>query len=132
MNDASFRTWLDRYGAAWEAQDPAAAAALFTPDGTYAWGPFSPPIEGREAIRDAWDYATRGQQSDIHFGYEVLTVAGGRGIARWWASMKVNATAQPVRMEGIFLVTLASDGLCQVFREWWNEDPPATGASQYQ
>ncbi len=46
--------------------------------------------------------------------------------------MKVNATAQPVRMEGIFLVTLASDGLCQVFREWWNEDPPATGASQYQ
>lgn len=80
-------------------------------------GPFSPPIEGREAIRDAWDYATRGQQSDIQFGYEVLTVADGRGIARWWASMKVNATAQPVRMEGIFLVTLASDGLCQVFRE---------------
>lgn len=132
MNDAAFRLWLDRYGAAWEAQDAGAAAALFTPDGTYAWGPFSEPIRGREAIRAAWDYATRGQQSDIRFGYEVLAVTGARGIARWWASMTVNATGHPVRMEGIFLVTLDDAGLCEVFREWWNEDPPATGASQYQ
>lgn len=132
MHDAAFRLWLDRYGAAWEAQDAAAAAALFTPDGTYAWGPFSEPIRGREAIRAAWDYATRGQQSDIRFGYEVLAVTDTRGIARWWASMTVNATGRPVRMEGIFLVTLDDAGLCEVFREWWNEDPPATGASQYQ
>ncbi len=132
MNEADFRHWLDRYGAAWEAQDPDAAASIFTPSGTYAWGPFNEPVRGREAIREAWDYATRGQQSDIRFGYEVLAVTDGRGIARWWASMRVNATGQPVRMEGIFLVTLDKDGLCEVFREWWNEEPPATGASQYQ
>ena len=33
-------------------------AALFTEDGTYAWGPFDEPTAGREAIRAAWNYAT--------------------------------------------------------------------------
>jgi uncharacterized protein (TIGR02246 family) len=131
VNEAAFRHWLDRYGAAWEGQDPDAAAAIFAADGTYAWGPFDPPIAGRAAIREAWDHATRGQQQDIRFGYEVLAVTAGRGIARWWAAMTVRATGKPVRMEGIFLVTLDEQGLCEVFREWWNEDPPATGASAY-
>lgn len=132
MDETAFASWLDRYGAAWEAQDADAAAAIFTRSGTYAWGPFNEPIVGREAIRAAWDYATRGQQQDIRFGYEILAATGERGIARWWASMTRRATGKPVRMEGIFLVTLDDDGLCEVFREWFNEDPPATGAADYE
>lgn len=131
MDEQVLRSWLDAYGRAWESQDAAAAAAIFAEDGSYAWGPFSEPIRGRAAIHAAWDYATRGQQQDIRFGYEVLAVTSTEGIARWWASMTVRATGKPVRMEGIFLISLAADGRCTVFREWWNEDPPATGASDY-
>ena len=132
MTESQFEDWLNRYGRAWERQDPDAAAAIFTEEGTYAWGPFNEPIRGREAIRAAWAHATQDQQEQIRFGHEVLAVSGGRGIARWWASMKARASGRQVRMEGIFLVTLAADGRCQVFREWWNEDPPATGASEYE
>ena len=132
MTEAKLSTWLDKYGTAWESQDASAAAALFTADGTYAWGPFHEPIQGRDAIQAAWDYATKGQQEDIRFDYEVLAVTEERGIARWWASMKVKSTGVQARMEGIFLVTLTADGLCTVFREWWNEDPPATDAADYQ
>jgi hypothetical protein len=127
-----FENWLSAYGSAWERQDPESAAEIFSENGTYAWGPFTEPIQGREAIRDAWRYATQGQQDKITFGYEVLGVVDDRGIARWWASMESLPSRTPVRMEGIFLVTLADDGRCDVFREWWNEDPPATGASQYE
>jgi hypothetical protein len=127
-----FEKWLSAYGSAWERQDPEAAAEIFSENGTYAWGPFTEPIRGRDAIRDAWRYATQGQQDKISFGHEVLAVVGDRGIARWWASMESLPSRTPVRMEGIFLVTLADDGRCDVFREWWNEDPPATGASQYE
>jgi hypothetical protein len=131
--DSRLKAWLDAYGHAWEEQDSDAAAALFTDSGVYAWGPFSDPIRGVEAIRKAWATATQGNQHDIRFGYEILgTTADGRGIARWWASMLALPSRTPTRMEGIFLVTLAEDGRCELFREWWNEDPPATGASEYR
>ncbi len=132
MDEKSLRAWLDKYGHAWESQDADGAAAIFAPDATYAWGPFNDPIRGRDAIRAAWEYATRGQQEDIRFGYEILAVTPAHGIARWWASMNVRSTGTAVKMEGIFVITLAADGLCSVFREWWNEDPPATGASAYE
>lgn len=132
VTEGVVREWLDRYGHAWESQDAAAAAALFTEDGTYARGPFNEPIKGREKIKDAWVHATQGQQEDIQFGYEFLAIADDRGIARWWAGMKARPSKRPVRMEGIFLISLTSDGLCTEFREWWNEDPPATGASEYE
>jgi hypothetical protein len=56
----------------------------------------------------------------------------GRYLARWWASMQSVQTGQSVRMEGIFLITLTETGRCRVFREWWNEYPPATGASEFE
>lgn len=125
--------WLRKYGAAWEAQDPEAATNLFTDDGVYAWGPFTEPIRGRDAIRQAWDIATRGNQSGIQFGSEMLAMTDdGRGIARWWASMTATQTGTQMRMEGVFLITLEDDGRCSLFREWWNEDPPQTGASEFE
>ena len=126
------RSWLEAYGKAWESQDPDAAVSLFTDDGVYAWGPFTEPIQGSDEIDRAWRVATRGHQSDIHFGSEMLAMTDdGRGIARWWASMNAMPSGTPMRMEGVFLITLGEDGRCRLFREWWNEDPPATGASEF-
>ena len=133
MDFEVLNTWLDAYGKAWENQDPDAAAALFTEDGTYAWGPFAEPITGQPAIRRAWETATQKNQAGIAFGYEPLAMTeDGRYVARWWSSMESVQTGQSVRMEGIFLITLTGDGRCRVFREWWNEDPPATGASEFE
>jgi uncharacterized protein (TIGR02246 family) len=132
MNEATLGQWLDKYGLAWETQDPAAAAAIFTADASYAWGPFNEPICGREAIRAAWQHATQGQQKGIRFGYEILAVTGAHGIARWWASMTATSSGREVRMEGIFLITLDEQGFCETFREWWNEDPPATDVAAYE
>jgi hypothetical protein len=133
MEEQRFKAWLDAYGQAWETSDADSAAKLFTEEGIYAWGPFHEPIRGLRAIREAWANATQSRQKDIRFGYEILGFTeDGRGIARWWASMLALPSRTPTKMEGIFLVTLADDGRCAEFREWWNEDPVATGASEYQ
>ena len=132
MGFEMLNAWLDAYGQAWENRDPDAAAALFTEDGTYAWDPFAELLTGRPAIRRAWETATQ-SQSGITFGYEPLAMTeDGRYIARWWAAMESVPTGQSVRIEGIFLITLTESGQCRVFREWWNEDPPATGASEFE
>ena len=133
MNESTLKSWLEAYLAAWENQKPAAAAELFTETGTYAWGPFAEPITGREAIRQAWEVAVVQNQTDIKLGYEYLALTSdGRGIFRCWSSVVAVLTGTRVKTEGIFLVTLTQDGLCSEFREWWNEDPPGTGATEYQ
>jgi hypothetical protein len=81
----SFRSWLEAYGAAWEARDPEASARLFEEDGTYQVTPFLEPMRGQQAILEYWTQVARTQE-DIKFGCEVLALTSEMGIARWWAS----------------------------------------------
>jgi len=55
VTEAELRTWMDAYTAAFNAQDSAAAAKLFTGEGTYQWGPFGETLVGPDAIRHARD-----------------------------------------------------------------------------
>ena len=112
---------MDAYGEAFRRQDADAAAALFTPDGTYEWGPFGEILRGPDEIRSKWIEAA--DASDATFDYEVIALDGDGGVARWMATH-----AYPdklLRYDGVFVLKLAG-GLCREFREWWNvqEEPP--------
>ena len=50
LSREAFEAWLRRYGTAWEARDPDAAAALFAADARYYWTPFQEPKQGPTAI----------------------------------------------------------------------------------
>jgi ketosteroid isomerase-like protein len=115
---AELTEWLQSYERAWEALDPDAAAALFTEDATYAWGPYEEPMRGRETIRARWTDVTSAQ-SDVQFGFETLGIVDSGGVARWWCSFNVGELK--IELEGIFLLSLTDDGLCSEFREWFNE-----------
>ncbi|MGZ4354886.1 MAG: nuclear transport factor 2 family protein [Gaiellaceae bacterium] len=112
--------WLDVYGRAWERKDSAAFVACFADGALYAWGPWTEPLRGREAIEARFERAVS-RQENVRFGHEPLAITpDGRGVARWWVSMDVPADGTVEEDEGVFLVTLDGDGLCSEFREWWN------------
>jgi len=114
--------WLDAYRRAWEELDPDAAAALFTEDGTYAWGPYEEPLRGREAIRARWAEVTE-SQSDVSFTSEALGTIDRGGVAHWNCKFKVGDLG--IELDGIFVVKLTDEGLCSEFLEWWNESTSA-------
>jgi ketosteroid isomerase-like protein len=116
--------WLDGYKRAWEELDPEAAAALFTEDATYAWGPYEEPMRGRETIRARWAEVTAAQ-SDVSFSSETLGTIDAGGVAHWACSFKVGDLG--IDLDGIFIVVLTDDGLCSEFREWFNERTSADG-----
>jgi hypothetical protein len=93
---------MDAYTAAFNAQDSEAASRLFTDDGTYKWDEHQDPEEVAE------------------MSYEVIAVTPEVGVARWIASHTNEREWQRHRMDGVFVVTLTADGLCDSFREWWN------------
>ena len=119
IDDESFRSWLDAYGHAWEAQDPEASATLYREDALYFETPFGEPMRGADAIRD-YSSEAAATQADVRFGSEVLAFSGDTGIARWRASFTRVPSGVRVELDGIFLVTFDDAGRCHEFREWWH------------
>ena len=84
MTEAELKAWMDAYTVAFNAQDSAAAAKLFSEDGTYQWGPFGELLVGPVAIRRAWD-EHQDPAEVAEMTYEVLAVApdvGGGALDR--------------------------------------------------
>lgn len=119
MNLEIFQSWLNSYGRAWESQDSKTFADLFTDDATYHANPFSEPIRSRSAILEYWSTVTR-SQDQIQFNYEVLAVTQDIGIAQWWASFVHISTKTNVKLDGIFVATLNTEGRCKVLKQWWH------------
>lgn len=112
--------WLDVYGRALERKDLDSFVACFTEDALYYWGPWDDPLRGHTEIRARTKQALASQEN-IRFGHEPLAITpDGRGIARWWVSIRAAVEDTIEEDEGIFFVTLGADGRCTEFREWWN------------
>jgi ketosteroid isomerase-like protein len=119
MTEAELRAWMDEYERVFNAQDAEGAARLFTEDGTYQWGPFGKLLVGRDQIRDEWEaHSDPDELSEMR--YEVLAVAPDVGVARWLASHTNEREKKRFHYDGVFLVTLTDEGLCDSFREWWH------------
>ena len=125
MTEEQFRRWLDDYERAFEEQDADAAAKLFTVDATYQWGPFGELLRGPEEIRAKWAASDDPGDMNVRCDLEILLVTPELGVAHWIASHERRDEGKVVRYDGVFLVSLTDEGLCDSFREWWNtrEDP---------
>jgi len=119
LDSALLEAWLQRYGAAWEARDPAAAAALFTPGATYHEMPFDPVKQGRAAIQDYWKTVTADQR-EIQVETRVIAVNGNTGVAHWKATFKLQSTGATISLDGVFVLEFAASGECSSLREWWH------------
>jgi ketosteroid isomerase-like protein len=117
MDLSTFDRWLTAYGRAWETGDAQAAGDLFTEDAAYLETPFDEPMRGRAAVMAYWSDVPL-TQSDIRFDYEILAVAGDRGIAHWRASF-LRAGAR-MELDGMLTAALDGQDRCCEFREWWH------------
>jgi hypothetical protein len=120
MDRETFNHWLGSYGSAWTRRDPEAAASLYAHDATYQVTPFNEPLRGRAAIYEYWASVAKTEE-EIQFNYEILAVTAEQGIARWWASFVRVPPGLETKLDGIFLISLDSEGRCRSLREWWHK-----------
>ena len=131
--------FMDRYKVAWETSDEHKLTGLFAADGVYHNTPFAEQ-RGHAAIAAYWQRTKL--QSDIRLAYEILARNPRGGVAQWhvtyqvtseelfriWAaSTGTNALARKpgdplprLALDGIAIVELNDDGLCEHFRLWWH------------
>jgi len=115
-----FAKWMTEYGRASVENDPQASANLFVPDAHYYENPFDEPVTGRAAIYKYWNKGAQ-HLKDKEAAFEILSVKGNRGIARWKSKFTVIESGKRFALDCLFVVDFNDDGLCQMFREWWHK-----------
>lgn len=115
-----FTGWLEKYGQAWRNGDAHAVVHLFSEDARYEETPFDEPMIGRDAIRRYWDEGANRSQRDVSFAFQIITVKGNTGSARWQASFYRVPSGMRVELDGVLTAEFADDGKCRSFREWWH------------
>ncbi len=124
-----FKTWLEAYGNAWRTGDPAAAVKLFSQDARYEETPFDVPIVGRDAIHRYWLEGANRSQRDVAFSFQIITVQGSTGTARWQAKFIRVPSGTLVELDGVLIAGFSGKGTCIRFQEWWHRRETKGGES---
>jgi ketosteroid isomerase-like protein len=115
------KKWMESYAQAWEKRDPELAAELFTEEATYQEDPFDEPLQGRAAIREYWQAATR-YHRDVHMSWGEPVVVGELLIAEWRTKYSRLDTHKQHELRGIMLIEFEGE-LAKSLREYWLRRP---------
>ena len=118
MDRGDFDAWVGRYVRAWDSNEPADIAALFTEAAEYLTAPFRQPWQGRDAIVAGW-LEHRDEAADHSFRHEVLGIDGNRGFVRGWTDYPGQ---EPPSYSNLWVIRLEGDGRASEFTEWWMAD----------
>ncbi|HSI99659.1 MAG TPA: nuclear transport factor 2 family protein [Patescibacteria group bacterium] len=119
MTHAELQDWLDRYIAAWRANEAEPIAALFTEDAVYHYTPYGgedDALRGHAAIVDGW--LAEGDEPDSwEARYEPYAIDGDRAVATGWSRYAATDDAPARTFHNVFLLRFAADGRCSEFTE---------------
>lgn len=111
--------WLDRYIAAWRANEPGPIGELFSEDAIYHYHPYGDdPIRGRDAIVASW--LEEGDPPDSwDASYEPFAVEDDRAVAVGWSRYRATDKGPERTYRNAFLLRFAPDGRCAEFTEYF-------------
>lgn len=119
LERATVQRWLDAYVSAWKSYDPQAIGDLFSENATYAYNPFSEPVQGRAAIVASWlEEPEAAGTYDGH--YEPIMIEGDRAVTNGRSLyFEPDGTTLKAEWNNIFVLRFDADGRCAEFREWY-------------
>lgn len=121
MNRSDVQDWLDRYVAAWRANQPGPIRELFTEDVVYRWRPYEsyPAAHGIDAVVEAWLGETRDEPDAWEAAYQAYAVDGDRAVATGYSRYRADADEPERVFWNAFLMQFAPDGRCTAFTEFY-------------
>ena len=121
MNGDDVQNWLDRYIAAWRANDAGLIGELFSEDAVYGYRPWDSEentVRGRDAIVASW-LEEPDAPGSWDAAYEPYAVEGDRAVAVGWSRYDPSGE-DPERMyHNAYLLRFAADGRCAEFHEFY-------------
>jgi hypothetical protein len=130
MTADDVQRWLDRYIAAWAADDAGAIGDLFADDVRYRFHPSDEGFVGRDAVVRSWldpsgDASSRDEPGTWEAHYEPYVVGDHRAVAVGWSRYYTDPSKSTIRFvyDNAYLLEFADDGRCRAFTEFYVERP---------
>ena len=110
---------LNKYGKAWETQNPQLLSEIFTKNATYHERVFENAFIGLDDIKDYWQNKVVSTQSNIKFS--ILNIYCDKNIivAEWEASFVDNVKLVKKNLKEIAVLELYDGKICSL-REYWS------------
>jgi hypothetical protein len=110
---------MNKYGDAWENQNPSLLVSLFEEDGTYQVTPFEEPMQGHIVLKEYWREHPQQDQKNIKFSLGQCGVFGEMGYAEWVCTFGQVSSGKLVELKGIMIITMPNDKI-KSLREYWH------------
>ena len=131
MDREAVDRWLTAYVEAWTTYDPGRIAALFSDDVAYRYHPYDEPVQGREAVVEAWlgaendpGVSTRDEEGTYDPSYQVVAVDGDIAVVTGTTCYRLEPGGQVDRIyDNCFVIRFDSGGQCCEFTEWYMKRP---------
>jgi predicted SnoaL-like aldol condensation-catalyzing enzyme len=111
------KRWAEGYRVAWEAGDPAAAAALYRDDCIFRSAPFREPESPLAYVTQVFPES---RAENVRFGEPVEE--GDRGAVEWWAVF-VDPEGEEQTISGCSVLRFDDEGLVVEARDYWHIEP---------
>ena len=117
INPTKFQQWLTELGKTWIALDPKNATNLFSKDVEYYESALKVPCQNLEEVFNLWKVIPTNQK-DVTFNYDILAISGNLCVVNWQVKRTQLPQLTKQNIDGIFVLKLNEDGLCNYFKQW--------------
>lgn len=118
MDLAGVQRWLDAYVAAWRSYDPQAIRALFNADVVYRPSPYAQPLNGPDAVANAW-IEENDPPDSWTADYHAIAVNGDLGVGRGITRYRARDGRPAQEYANLFLLRFDDQGRCREYDEWF-------------
>lgn len=126
MNRSDVQAWLDRYVAAWRANEREPILALFSEDVAYRFSPWADPVRGSAATADAW-LEDPDDPAGWDARYEAWAVDGRRAVAVGTSHYRATPDHEERTYHNVFLLEFDAQGRCSAFTELYQRETSPEG-----
>jgi hypothetical protein len=116
VTERRVQDWVAGYVKAWRSGEPSDIEAIFTEDAASHEWPYETAWLSRDEIVEGWQARAPWQAGGWTFDWDLLAINGDT-----FAVKGVGVYAELGSFDNLWVVTLADDGRCAVFRMWNNE-----------
>ncbi|WP_456789883.1 nuclear transport factor 2 family protein [Cellulomonas sp. P5_C5] len=117
-DDATARALAEQWAEAWNTQDDAALAALFTTSGTYQDHAFQTSFTGPDGVA-SWAQITHDGVADVHAAVDEIVATPDRAVVRWTFSGQLVGAPTPFAVPAVTYIEI-SDGKISALADYYN------------
>jgi len=117
MDIQQFKDWLNKLEKAWVNLDPKNAVNLFSKDVEYYESALKVPCQNWDEVFDLWKVIPTNQK-DVAFSYDILAISRNLCVVNWRVERTQLPQSTKQKIDGIFVLRLNEDGLCNYFKQW--------------